>query len=141
MRTHIKNIHLKQRNYECSYCGKAYATKTGMKIHEAAVHGDVKYARFECNICHKRWYEKGSYFKHKKLAHRPKDPIKEMIKRGECIYSDCDKKYNRKHPEESVRRHLVSTHKDRRYAKYECKKCKKLFYDKKSYTKHMKHRH
>merc|ERR1712154_668093 len=131
----------KERKYECKYCGKRFAVKTGMFSHAAAIHGDAISARFECDICHKRWYEKGGYLNHMKNGHKLKDPIKEMIKRGECIYSDCDKKYTSKNPVESVKYHLVAFHKDRRYANYECKKCNKLFYDKTSYTKHMNNRH
>merc|ERR1712154_13174 len=115
-----------------------FAAKTTMKSHMVSLHDDSKYARFKCSICSKQWYEKGNYLKHKATAHKEKDPIKEMIKRGECIYPDCDKVYSGKHPAESVKYHLVAFHNDRKYAKYECEKCKKLFYDKTSHNKHMK---
>ena len=64
-----------------------------------------------------------------------------MIKRGECIYPDCDKKYSSRKRAESVRYHLVHQHKDRRFANYECKECDELFYDKRAYTAHMKKQH
>merc|ERR1719510_1435555 len=129
-RSHIYSIHLKRKRFECRFCGKKFAEKTGLRSHSASIHNDAVSARFECNICHKRWYEKGSYLKHIKNGHIPKDPIKEMIKRGECIYSDCDKKYNGKKCAESVKYHLATFHKDRRYANYECKQCNQLYYDK-----------
>ena len=102
------------------------------------MHDDAKYTRFQCDKCDKRFYEKGTWMKHKENAHRPIDPIKKMIKRGECIYPDCNKKYDSKNCVESVKYHLVAVHKDRNYAKYECKRCSKLFYDKTRYTKHKK---
>ena len=138
---HIRAVHMKLKNHHCSYCDKSFASKTTMKGHMSAVHGDGVWARFECKKCHKRFYEKGRYFKHQEIAHRPKDPIKEMIKRGECIYADCDKKYNSKNCRESVKYHLVAVHKDRNYAKYECKKCDRLFYDKTSYREHKEKKH
>ena len=140
-RCHIKNVHLKIKKWACSYCGKRFAEKTGLRSHAAAVHGDDVSARFQCKICLKKWYEKGTYFKHVRSAHKPKDPIKEMIKNGICIYSDCDKKYTSKSRAECVKYHLVAAHKDRNYAKYECKKCDKLFYDKTSHREHKEKKH
>merc|ERR1711933_190086 len=47
LKLHIKNTHLKQRNYKCSYCGKRCATKSELRSHAAAVHNDAASARFE----------------------------------------------------------------------------------------------
>merc|ERR1712154_717496 len=98
-------------------------------------------AHFECDICHKRFYNKSTYVAHKEKAHPPLDPIKEMIKRGECFYPGCGKKYTSKKRVESLRYHLVHTHHDRNYANYECKKCDLLFYDKTKYRKHKQAKH
>jgi len=101
-----------------------------------ALHGDDQYARFQCEKCKKKFYERGSYLSHKQNAHRPIDPIVAKIKNGECPYDNCDKRYYSKNPAESVKYHLVHTHKDRRFAKYECKECGKLFYEKTRYKEH-----
>ena len=68
--------------------------------------------------------------------HRPKDPKKEMIKRGECYYPGCGKVYSSGNAE-SVRYHLVTVHQDREYAKFECAECGTLFYDMRGYRNHM----
>ena len=72
--------------------------------------------------------------------HRPKDPKKEMIKRGECYYPGCGKVYSSGNAE-SVRYHLVTVHQDREYAKFECTECGKLFYEARNYRVHMKNHH
>merc|ERR1712129_26511 len=137
MNTHIRTIHLKIKRFPCPHCEKKFGSLSALRSHAAAIHADDAMSRFECHVCKKRFYQKNVYFKHMANAHKAKDPLKEMIKRGECPVDGCNKKYaHKKNSTESVKYHLVHTHKMREYANYECKSCGKLFYEKGTYTKH-----
>merc|ERR1719334_1522880 len=140
-RDHIRVVHLKEKRFECSFCGKRFATKTAQQSHEVSQHNNSALARFQCKVCLKWFYEANHYHRHVENRHRPKDPKKEMVKRGECYWPGCGKVYDSDKRAESVKYHLVSVHRDRTYARYECKKCDKLFYDRTSYRKHMANIH
>ena len=111
-----------------------------MKSHVVSKHDDARYARFQCKVCLKRFYEVTSYEGHIEKAHRPKDPKKEMVKRGECYWPGCGKVYA-SGKADSVRNHLVSVHQDREYARFECTDCGTLFYDMRGYRVHMRNVH
>ena len=107
-----------------------------MRSHVVAKHDDARYARFQCKVCLKRFYSGNDYRRHQE-RHRPVDPKKEMVKRGECYWPGCGKVYESGNAE-SVRYHLVTVHQEREYAKFECADCGTLFYDMRGYRKHMK---
>ena len=111
-----------------------------MKSHVVSKHDDARFARFQCKICLKRFYSGNTFREHMANKHRPKDPKKECIKRGECYYPGCGKVYS-SGKAESVRYHLVTVHQDREYAKFECTECGKLFYEARNYRVHMKNHH
>ena len=142
MKRHVRVVHLGDKQFKCSYCGLSFGTSSGMKSHVVSRHNDKEYARFQCNVCWKRFYSGNSYRDHMAHKHRRLDPKEEMIKRGECFYPGCGKVYSSgTNPAERVRYHLVAVHRDRDYAHYECIECDKLYYERTSYRGHMKSQH
>merc|ERR1712176_750322 len=113
-----------------------------MKSHSVSQHNDKEYARFQCNVCSKLFYSGKTYREHHASKHRQLDPKEAMIKRGECYYPGCGKVYTTgSNPADRVRYHLVAVHRDRKYAKYECVECDRLYHERTSYRKHMKSQH
>ena len=49
---HVKSVHLKVKDIQCTSCGKLFATNERMKIHEKFVH-IVEAEKVPCNICRK----------------------------------------------------------------------------------------
>ena len=141
LRDHIRVVHLKEKRFSCSFCGKRFGTKTAQQSHEVSKHNNAALARFQCKTCLKRFYSANDYDRHITHRHRPMDPKKQMIKRGECFYPGCGRKYTAGNRSESLKYHLVAVHGDREYAKYECAECDRLFYDRTSYRKHRKGTH
>merc|ERR1712129_369192 len=105
-----------------------------------SIHDNSKFARFECRLCSKRIFSEYGYRKHIK-NHPSMDPHRAMILRGECFYPGCGKTYSGNNPAQCVKYHLVTVHRDRNYAKYECKECDKLFHERGSWRRHMKGTH
>merc|ERR1712087_23907 len=85
--------------------------------------------RFECHVCYRRYREEESYVTHMSKAHRSKvkDPLNALLRQKKCWYVDCGKTYQKC---SGLRTHLVHFHKERRFAIWECTKCKATLYDK-----------
>ena len=72
LRIHIKVVHLKEKNYPCSFCGKRFRSLGSMKGHSVTQHDDARYARFQCKVCSKRFY-RGDQCRQHEERHRRKN--------------------------------------------------------------------
>ena len=66
---HIKTVHMKQRNFKCKLCRKAFSDLTPLKYHIKSAHGDGS-DLFQCNICNKTITTKRNLIKHKNKFHK-----------------------------------------------------------------------
>ncbi|KYB28280.1 Zinc finger protein 135-like Protein [Tribolium castaneum] len=80
LKRHIRRRHKGEKLFVCSKCGKRFAVKDDLVIHERAHSGD---RRHECDICGKKFTQRTPLVVHKRL-HTGERPY-------ECHL--CDKKY------------------------------------------------
>ncbi|XP_049883473.1 zinc finger protein 14-like [Pectinophora gossypiella] len=66
LRTHIRGVHVKERNYSCIYCGMSFFTSCDQRRHERT-HQDVRL--FACSYCEGRFKSKDSLRRHLKRQH------------------------------------------------------------------------
>lgn len=59
------NIHLKVTPYQCAQCGKAFAGKRNLNLHEVSHREDIS---TQCEICSK-WYKNVKYLKRHQVRH------------------------------------------------------------------------
>ncbi|XP_026749312.2 PR domain zinc finger protein 5-like [Galleria mellonella] len=66
LKTHIRCVHIKERNYPCSICFRRFFTKCDQRRHERS-HEDVR--SFSCGYCEGRFKSKDSLRRHLKRQH------------------------------------------------------------------------
>lgn len=66
LRKHQKNMHLKQKNFICDHCDRAFFLKTRLLNHLRS-HFQIK--PFRCPQCDWRFTSAGALFSHKKKVH------------------------------------------------------------------------
>ena len=76
LKSHLKNVHIKQERYDCHLCEKSYTSgKTTLTRHIKAVHSKTK--KHECSICKKTFSYEENFRRHIRTVH-------ENIKQFEC---------------------------------------------------------
>ena len=66
LKTHVRFVHKKERNYPCSKCERRFFTSCDMRRHERT-HEDGM--QFSCNSCDSRFKSKDSWRRHLKRQH------------------------------------------------------------------------
>ncbi|XP_026313945.1 zinc finger protein 14-like [Hyposmocoma kahamanoa] len=66
LRTHMRAVHLKERNHPCQFCGMSFFTSCDQRRHERT-HQDVRL--FSCTNCEGRFKSKDSLRRHLKRQH------------------------------------------------------------------------
>ena len=70
LKTHIKAIHEKVKNFHCTQCGKSFSYKKSLEFHEQT-HLDIsEQTLFKCEICGKDYLWESYLKKHIKVVHR-----------------------------------------------------------------------
>lgn len=66
LKTHMRSVHIKERNYPCTKCGMRFFTTCDQKRHERT-HEDVR--SFCCSYCDAKFKSKDSWRRHLKRQH------------------------------------------------------------------------
>ncbi|XP_075988975.1 uncharacterized protein LOC142984959 [Anticarsia gemmatalis] len=66
LRTHVRSVHIRERNHPCSVCNMRFFTKCDQKRHEKT-HNDVR--SFSCSYCDSKFKSKDSWKRHLKRQH------------------------------------------------------------------------
>ena len=104
-------MYVKEKNYICTLCSKAFTDKYYLKSHISSVHDKV---RFKCDQCEKTFSKKLDINKHKKSFHEGR--------RFECNL--CEKTFIAKI---SLKNHISKIHNGESPKKIECDQCTKVF--------------
>ena len=75
-----ETTHTKARKYQCDQCGKAFAVKSALTTHIAAVHEDKK--AYKCDVCGKAFADSSNLSKHKQTHVRDGRVKKQRSRRG-----------------------------------------------------------
>ncbi|CAH1112017.1 unnamed protein product [Psylliodes chrysocephalus] len=149
--------HFNRRNYKCVLCGKAFNTNKNLKTHILVVHTDRSAWKFSCNVCEKRFPQKGNYDQHMKrhagdkqhICHICQKPFitSSELKRHVNLHSNvkaftceyCQREYK---TQRTLKTHLRRSHeigdklpeKEKRFV---CHICPSQFYDKQKLLRHL----
>ena len=107
------------REFVCSYCGKNFISRDGLKYH-IAHHTDIKEKHFKCTTCNKEFSTKGLLKRH------------ELIHSGDRAFvcQECGKRFSqRSHLTNHTKLHTGET-------PFNCDKCGKNFRMKHHLTRH-----
>ncbi|CAG9861110.1 unnamed protein product [Phyllotreta striolata] len=149
--------HFNRRNYKCTTCAKAFNTNKNLKTHILVVHTDRAAWKFACNVCEKRFPQKGNYDQHMKrhagdkqyichICQKPFITSSELkrhvnlhtnVKAFTCEY--CQREYK---TQRTLKTHLRRSHeigeklpeKEKRFV---CHVCPSQFYDKQKLLRHL----
>ena len=67
LKEHIKRVHEKKKNYQCSFCTKEFFSRTHMDEHTNGVHLNLK--PIQCDLCGFASAYRSTINEHKKVAH------------------------------------------------------------------------
>ena len=82
LRNH-ETTHTKARKYTCEQCDKAFAVKSALTTHIAAVHDERK--SHHCDVCGKGFADSSNLSKHKQIHYRVRGVRKPRRKMGESM--------------------------------------------------------
>ena len=99
---HIRNVHNKEKPYQCGQCFKKFSVKNNLKGHILSVHNEEK--AHQCNQCFKKFGQTSHLSRHLKTVHSNQKPF-------QC--DQCLKKFSRK---ENMRVHIAIMHQEKPHA-------------------------
>ena len=150
LKSHIKLVHDKIKDYQCPECEKSFQTRSHLKKHVTQIHLGL---REECPECGKKVKDLKSHikFSHDKVANFPC----EMCDKSFVTTTILKKHISSIHLKETIKcpqcskivplatfdQHLRKKHSDKVKKKFICTECQKFFCDRTSLTKHVMHVH
>ena len=72
LKTHIRTIHEKIRDFMCQECGKAFTQNVALQLHIKGVHSEEKKAGYPCPKCDKIWTSERGRQLHMEKTHNEK---------------------------------------------------------------------
>ena len=124
-REHVLIIHNNVvENYQCTICGKDFATKGKLRDHNNSKHGEKNHI---CNICNAAFTQRNILVKHDNNVHKG-------MKNFECKY--CEYKCS---ASENLKRHIIFHHES--HKKVQCTQCDRKFATKSDLDRHIKNDH
>ncbi|XP_038122196.1 oocyte zinc finger protein XlCOF19-like [Culex quinquefasciatus] len=90
---HVKNIHLNEKGFPCSYCAKQFASKNNLEVHELT-HITVK--NFACEQCPRAFKTEALLKRHRIVQHFPEEQS------GTAAAADPDEKGAKNLPQSRV---------------------------------------
>ena len=126
MRTHIKLVHKKIKNFPCEICGLQTSNSTHLRMHIQNVHEKVK--NFQCDQCGMKFFNKYGHDKHFRNVHE-----KHTSKTHQC--DKCEKSFWTPF---QLNQHFDSVHNEK---KFQCDKCEKQLTSYAILQKHIKFVH
>ena len=96
---HIRNVHNKEKRYQCGECFKKFSMKFSLEGHILAVHN--KEQAYQCNQCFKKFGQRSHLNRHLIAVHNKEQPF-------QC--DQCLKKFSRK---ENMRVHIAIMHQEK----------------------------
>ena len=121
-------MHSNERNHVCTFCEKAFPSKSALKIHENVAH--LKEKNFKYVDCGLAFLWKISLTKHLKSIHITETKKKELLN---CSF--CDKTFFNT---VNLKRHVVDTHEQLGNLNFKCETCSKGFKSKGEFRAHVK---
>ncbi|XP_071744003.1 uncharacterized protein [Lepeophtheirus salmonis] len=67
LRSHVKHVHNKVRDYKCDICDRAFGCKRHLIRHKTTIH--EKFREFKCHLCSVEYFQKISLKNHLKKIH------------------------------------------------------------------------
>ena len=121
LQIHIKQVHLKIKDFHCEDCDAKFSTNGDLQIHIKRVHLKIK--DFECKECDAKFSTNGHLKDHIKKVHL-------KIKDFEC--KECDAKFS---TNSDLQRHIKQVH--LKLKRFECKDCGYRCYANGRFQKHL----
>lgn len=119
---HIKNIHYKEKNGRCEFCGKTFFNTHYLNMHRIS-HGNVKF--YECDVCKKKFMKNQTMKLHKRIHDNDRRYVCKICGKTFIQWVSLDK-------------HKL-VHTDER--NFQCSECGQCFKDKRTLLKHFKRIH
>ena len=125
MKEHVAFVHEKTGGHSCPLCGKLYATRAEVRIHNKSAHEGVTYP---CEICKKVFKSIAGRKSHVEINHEGKNPSHKCSFCEKCFFTNRE-----------LKKHVDTVHEKKR--PYACDLCGMRFGQKPHLVTHLKGKH